>query len=82
VASAASSVAKSLRLMLRTAPCTVGHGKLTSVPLVLEILRSEAALLDDVVMELLDGKVARETQYFGDPFGSRHSRAQRVERVG
>jgi hypothetical protein len=34
------------------------------------------------VMEFLDGKVARETQYFGDPFPPGPSRAHLVERVG
>jgi len=34
------------------------------------------------VMELLDGKVARETQYFGDPFEPGPSRAHLVERMG
>ena len=34
------------------------------------------------VMEFLDGKVARETQYFGDPFTPGPSRAQWVERIG
>ena len=34
------------------------------------------------VMEFLDGKVARETQYFGDPFQPGPSRAQWVERMG
>jgi hypothetical protein len=34
------------------------------------------------VMEFLDGKVARETQYFGDPFEPGPSRAQWVERMG
>jgi len=34
------------------------------------------------VMEFLDGKVARETQYFGDPFKPGPSRAQWVERMG
>src|ERR1044072_4221580 len=33
------------------------------------------------IMEFLDGKVARETQYFGDPFEPGRSRAQWVERV-
>jgi ketosteroid isomerase-like protein len=33
------------------------------------------------VMEFLDGKVARETQYFGDPFEPGPSRAQWVERM-
>jgi hypothetical protein len=33
------------------------------------------------VMEFLDGKVARETQYFGDPFEPGPSRAQLVERI-
>src|SRR5215831_3030565 len=33
------------------------------------------------VMELRDGKVARETQYFGDPFEPGPSRAQWVERM-
>src|SRR6516162_3427712 len=33
------------------------------------------------IMELLDGKVARETQYFGDPFEPGPSRAQWVERM-
>ena len=33
------------------------------------------------IMEFLDGKVARETQYFGDPFEPGPSRAQWVERV-
>jgi hypothetical protein len=33
------------------------------------------------VMEFLDGKVARETQYFGDPFEPGSSRAQWVERM-
>src|SRR5271154_6373408 len=34
------------------------------------------------VMEFLDGKVARETQYFGDPFEPGPSRAQLVEPMG
>ena len=33
------------------------------------------------IMEFLDGKVARETQYFGDPFEPGLSRAQWVERM-
>ncbi len=33
------------------------------------------------VMEFLDGKVARETQYFGDPFDPGPSRAHLVERI-
>ena len=33
------------------------------------------------IMEFRDGKVARETQYFGDPFAPGPSRAQWVERV-
>ena len=33
------------------------------------------------IMEFLDGKVARETQYFGNPFEPGPSRAQRVERI-
>ena len=33
------------------------------------------------VMEFLDGKVARETQYFGDPFDPGPSRAELVERI-
>src|SRR5271166_5345390 len=33
------------------------------------------------IMEFLDGKVARETQYFGDPFEPGPSRAQWVERM-
>ncbi len=33
------------------------------------------------VMEFLDGKVARETQYFGDAFEPGPSRAQWVERI-
>ena len=33
------------------------------------------------IMEFLDGKVARETQYFGDPFEPGPSRAQWVERL-
>ena len=33
------------------------------------------------VMEFLDGKVARETQYFGDPFEPGSSRAHWVERM-
>ncbi len=33
------------------------------------------------VMEFLDGKVARETQYFGDPFEPGPSRADLVERM-
>src|SRR5689334_2533125 len=33
------------------------------------------------IMEFLDGKVARETQYFGDPFEPGRSRAQWVERI-
>src|SRR3954449_1690046 len=33
------------------------------------------------VMEFVDGKVARETQYFGDPFEPGPSRAQWVERM-
>ena len=34
------------------------------------------------VMEFLDGEVARETQYFADPFEPGPSRAQWVERPG
>jgi hypothetical protein len=34
------------------------------------------------VMEFLDGKVARETQYFGDQFEPGPSRAHLVERMG
>jgi SnoaL-like domain len=34
------------------------------------------------VMEFLDGKVAHETQYFGDPFEPGPSRAHLVERMG
>jgi hypothetical protein len=34
------------------------------------------------VMEFLDGKVVRETQYFGDPFEPGPSRAHLVERIG
>ena len=34
------------------------------------------------VMEFLDGKVVRETQYFGDPFEPGPSRAHLVERMG
>jgi len=33
------------------------------------------------IMEFADGKVARETQYFGDPFPPGPSRAQWVERM-
>jgi ketosteroid isomerase-like protein len=33
------------------------------------------------IMELLDGKVTSETQYFGDPFESGPSRAHLVERL-
>ena len=33
------------------------------------------------IMEFQDGKVARETQYFGDPFAPGPSRAQWVERL-
>jgi hypothetical protein len=33
------------------------------------------------IMEFSDGKVARETQYFGDPFAPGPSRAQWVERI-
>jgi SnoaL-like domain len=33
------------------------------------------------IMEFLDGKVARETQYFGDPFAPGPSRAHLVERI-
>ena len=33
------------------------------------------------VMEFVDGKVARETQYFADPFEPGPSRAQWVERM-
>jgi len=34
------------------------------------------------IMEFLDGKVARETQYFGEPFEPGPSRAHLVERMG
>jgi len=34
------------------------------------------------IMEFSDGKVTRETQYFGDPFEPGPSRAQWVERMG
>jgi hypothetical protein len=33
------------------------------------------------IMEFSDGKVARETQYFGDPFEPGASRAQWVEKI-
>jgi hypothetical protein len=33
------------------------------------------------IMEFLDGKVARETQYFGDPFAPGPSRAHLVEPI-
>jgi hypothetical protein len=33
------------------------------------------------IMEFLNGQVARETQYFGDPFEPGPSRAQWVERI-
>ncbi|MBV9244126.1 MAG: nuclear transport factor 2 family protein, partial [Methylobacteriaceae bacterium] len=33
------------------------------------------------IMEFIDGKVARETQYFADPFEPGASRAQWVERT-
>lgn len=33
------------------------------------------------IMEFADGKVVRETQYFGDPFAPGPSRAQWVERM-
>jgi hypothetical protein len=33
------------------------------------------------IMELSDGKVSRETQYFGDAFEPGPSRAQWVERI-
>jgi len=33
------------------------------------------------IMEFVEGKVARETQYFGDPFDPGPSRAQWVERA-
>jgi len=33
------------------------------------------------IMEFVEGKVARETQYFGDPFEPGPSRAQWVERM-
>lgn len=33
------------------------------------------------IMKFKDGKVARETQYFGDAFEPGPSRAQRVERM-
>ena len=33
------------------------------------------------IMEFLEGKVARETQYFADPFEPGSSRAQWVERI-
>jgi hypothetical protein len=33
------------------------------------------------IMEFLNGKVSRETQYFGDPFEPGPSRAQLVERI-
>src|SRR5271154_1187 len=34
------------------------------------------------IMEFRDGRVARETQYFGDPFEPGPSRAHLVERMG
>jgi SnoaL-like domain len=34
------------------------------------------------IMEFLDGKVTRETQYFGDPFEPGPSRAHLVEQMG
>ena len=34
------------------------------------------------IMEFVDGRVARETQYFGDPFEPGPTRAHLVERIG
>jgi SnoaL-like domain len=34
------------------------------------------------IMEFLDGRVVRETQYFGEPFEPGPSRADLVERIG
>ncbi len=33
------------------------------------------------IMELRDGKVVRETQYFADPFAAPDWRSQRVQRI-
>jgi len=45
------------------------------------VLISEGWYYTVSIMEFLDGKVARETQYFGDPFEPGPSRAQWVERM-
>ena len=45
------------------------------------VLISEGWYYTVSIMEFLDGKLARETQYFGDPFEPGPSRAQWVERM-
>ncbi len=58
----------------------VGHGDLWVSEFILSYDGKPSFSVS--VMEFVDGKVARETQYFGDPFEPGPSRAQWVERMG
>ena len=57
----------------------VGHGDLWITEFILSYDGRPSYSVS--IMELLDGKVTRETQYFGDPFESGPSRAHLVERL-
>ena len=57
----------------------LGGGRLWISELVLTY--DEQPMFVVSIMEFEDGKVARETQYFGDPFEPGPSRAQWVERM-
>jgi hypothetical protein len=57
----------------------VGSGDLWVTELVLSYDGRPSYVVS--IMEFQDGKVARETQYFGDPFEPGPSRAQFVERI-
>ena len=58
----------------------VGAGDLWVTELILSYDRRPSYTVS--IMEFVDGKVARETQYFADPFEPGPSRAQWVERMG
>jgi hypothetical protein len=63
-----------------TAPRIVGAGDLQVTEFILAYDGRPSYSVS--VMEFFDGKVARETQYFADPFEPGPSRARRVERTG
>ena len=71
--------------MRRSRQPTRRHQRQSRFPLVAENRQTEVISRKPYytvsIMEFLDGKVARETQYFGDPFEPGPSRAQWVERM-